>query len=391
MKRRPDGELLANVYRRSGEIKRRRRLTRSISAGVVLALLATIPFVLPSSNKPVTKRALSSAAPPIAVVTPTAAPSATACVCAAPPQVKRHLQPTLAQEVQSGQFGSHDVAAVTPFAFASDRSGNWDIYSMDIDGKHLRRLTDDPATERDPAWSPDARHIAFVRLAQPTDTVGDIYTMNADGSNVRHIAVGGRPQWSPDGRSLVFYDFAVGRSGSSNGRIWTIRSDGTGRKMVTQAGANASWMHDGRHLVFGGLQGVSTNVATIAINGSGKKFLTTNPVFAGEPSATASGRIAYVALSGATTALETMDGDGSHQTQITHPTNSDVKPSWSPDGSIIAVERGAEFDAHSAPLGSIGGTGHPVLVFVTADGSGERVFSDGNNSDADPAFPSGLP
>ena len=45
--------------------------------------------------------------------------------------------------------------------FASNRDGNWDIYSMDVNGDNLLQLTDHPASDDDPACSPDGRRIAF--------------------------------------------------------------------------------------------------------------------------------------------------------------------------------------------------------------------------------------
>ena len=45
--------------------------------------------------------------------------------------------------------------------FASNRDGDWDIYSMDANGDNLLQLTDHPASDEDPACSPDGRRIAF--------------------------------------------------------------------------------------------------------------------------------------------------------------------------------------------------------------------------------------
>ena len=70
------------------------------------------------------------------------------------------------------------VAPITPtaafpgasgqIAFMSDRDGlcgvstcNFNIYVMNPDGSGQTRLTDDPAQDRDPAWSPDGERIAF--------------------------------------------------------------------------------------------------------------------------------------------------------------------------------------------------------------------------------------
>ena len=68
--------------------------------------------------------------------------------------------------------------------FVSDRHGQWDIYSVDVNGKNIRQLTRDFGRHMDPVWSPDGNHIAFC-----ADRNGntDIYVMQADGSDVALI------------------------------------------------------------------------------------------------------------------------------------------------------------------------------------------------------------
>ena len=47
-------------------------------------------------------------------------------------------------------------------AFMSHRDGNWEIYVMDADGRNQRRLTNNPASDHAPSWSPDGQRIAFM-------------------------------------------------------------------------------------------------------------------------------------------------------------------------------------------------------------------------------------
>src|SRR5207302_2193555 len=47
-------------------------------------------------------------------------------------------------------------------AFVSDRDGNFEIYVMDADGSNQTRLTNNPAHDGEPAWSPDGAKIVFV-------------------------------------------------------------------------------------------------------------------------------------------------------------------------------------------------------------------------------------
>jgi TolB protein len=71
----------------------------------------------------------------------------------------------------------------------SNRTGNWEIYLMDLDGTGLRRLTDNESIDGLPTWSPNGRSIAFV-----SDQGGSwaVWVMNADGSSRRRLfAIGG--------------------------------------------------------------------------------------------------------------------------------------------------------------------------------------------------------
>jgi Tol biopolymer transport system component len=79
-------------------------------------------------------------------------------------------------------------------SFMSRRDDNWEIYVMNADGSGEKRLTRNPEYDAFPAWSPDARKIAFVRnLRNP-----NIYVMNADGTGQRRLARNaGWLAWSP--------------------------------------------------------------------------------------------------------------------------------------------------------------------------------------------------
>lgn len=81
-------------------------------------------------------------------------------------------------------------------------------------GKDLTQLTDHPAADLDPTWSPDGSRIAFVRMEKGEN----IYVMDADGTNQRLVTEeAAAPQWLPDGR-IAFI---------RRDTIFTVRPDGT--------------------------------------------------------------------------------------------------------------------------------------------------------------------
>ena len=71
----------------------------------------------------------------------------------------------------------------TSIVFMSQRSGTGEIYRISPDGKQIRQLTEDPQYANQPAWSPDGQQITFTSLPGGRSAKGEIYVMNADGTN----------------------------------------------------------------------------------------------------------------------------------------------------------------------------------------------------------------
>jgi TolB protein len=76
---------------------------------------------------------------------------------------------------------------------------------MNVDGSNVQRLTDDPAEDMRPSWSPDGARIVFSRMQ---DENWDLYVTDIDDKNLRRLTESDNnefcPIWSPDGSQIAY-------------------------------------------------------------------------------------------------------------------------------------------------------------------------------------------
>lgn len=133
--------------------------------------------------------------------------------------------------------------------FESDRDGNREIYVMEVDGSNPRNLSNNPADDFNPKWSPDGSQIAFVSNREnENDCMQCIYVMLADGSDVRLLVsdyYNDFPDWSPDGTRITY---------TSGDDIFVVKADGSGEPVNLtnnpEKDVRSAWSPDGQRIAW---------------------------------------------------------------------------------------------------------------------------------------------
>jgi Tol biopolymer transport system component len=163
-------------------------------------------------------------------------------------------------------------------AFQTNRDGNYEIYEMNANGTAQTRITNNPATDVQPAWSADGTRIAFTSNRDGND---EIYVMNADGSSQTRLtsnpASDAQPGWSADGTKLVF---ASNRDG--NNEIYTMNADGSAQTRITNnSGADnfPVWSPDGTKIAFQSHRDGNWEIYKMNPDGTAQTNLTNNAAY----------------------------------------------------------------------------------------------------------------
>ncbi len=220
----------------------------------------------------------------------------------------------------------------TQLAFASRRDGDSEIYVLALSDGALRRLTRRPSEEWAPTWSPDG-----LRLAYQSDRNGqsDIYVAGRDGSDETRLTQPGSnneaPHWSPDGQQIVFdSDFDVDEAVHAAINIYLMNADGSNARRFYPYAESPAWSPDSRTIALNVLRGGRWQIASLNLDGTGYRQLTTGSYDARYPAWSPDGRwLAFAGNeSGHWEIYVVSAAGGQPPVRLTYGTTDNTQPAW---------------------------------------------------------------
>jgi Tol biopolymer transport system component len=253
----------------------------SILLGLMILLAAcsgqeidlTLAITPTSTSSPTLKP--TTAIPPTITSSPTLKPT-TAIQSTRTPIPTQAVTPTY--DICSKLTIPSDVLPAQPdsntnrlIAITSGSQNNGDeVFIMDMDGQNRKDITNHPASDVSPLWSPDGKHIAFrsnrngritvTCYGAGDDCIYELFVVEPDGTGLRQITKGWTfsPAWSPDGKQIAFVrsfksDASPNPSDPFLYDIYIVNSDGTNLRNLTNSPGyyyQPRWSPDGKKIAF---------------------------------------------------------------------------------------------------------------------------------------------
>jgi TolB protein len=241
----------------------------------------------------------------------------------------------------NNEFGPNWNPRGTRIAFWRTKApfGPGNVWVMDADGSHQRRLTGG-IDARDPAWNPAGDRLVYDR---GVGSGSDLFTLRASDGGDRHQLTSGdaedfEPAWSPAGHAIAFTRAAGGGSGDT-GDIYVLDLRTHHVTHVTDTSAydhQVGWSPDGSRLVFERDFDRRFAICSIRPDGTGLRVLSGGPFFDVGPAYSPDGtRIAFGSDRGGVTFHDiwVMNRDGSHRHRLFGTEFAEGFPDWQPSPS----------------------------------------------------------
>ncbi|MCD4774625.1 MAG: hypothetical protein K8S15_01075 [Candidatus Aegiribacteria sp.] len=152
----------------------------------------------------------------------------------------------------------------TMIAYQAGQENNqltWELYTADISGGGVTRLTNNGVIDAHPDWGPGDSLLVFGSFRNEFGApagAADIYTIKTDGTDLTQLTTSvwedNDPEWSPDGSMITFKSNRDSQQ-SAREEIFVMNADGTGQNRLTstvgcESDHDPSWSPDSRSIVF---------------------------------------------------------------------------------------------------------------------------------------------
>lgn len=188
-------------------------------------------------------------------------------------------------------------------AFQANGDGNWELYTLDLANRALKRQTHDPARDTHPVWQPAC-------LTDTTTLTGTLA-------------------------------FQSDRNGNTDLFLLTLGLAAAPRPVTTDAGndTDPAWAPDGSLLAFQSDRAGHWDIFTIRPDGSDEQQRTHSPADETDPVWSPHGdALAYLSNRNGNQDLYLLDLNSGRERQLTPGTGDDLLPAWSPDGRWLAFQ-----------------------------------------------------
>ncbi len=253
--------------------------------------------------------------------------------------------------------------------FASNRSGNYEIYKINSDRSGIQNLTNNSANDSFPRWSPDRNRIVFV-----SDRNGnfDVYLMDSNGQNQKQITYNSSasPSWSINNELIFNSGYTIFLMPNPLGSLnYMSRLGGSGHECY-----EPSWSPDGKAVVYSRtidtnweiykVLDIHSDLTETRLTSSGGHKVSFSPSWSPDGA-----KIAYVSDKNqeGNYDIYVMNADGSNQQRLTSNLDIDSSPVWSKTGSKIFFQ--SERD------------GNNEIYTMNADGSNQQRLTDNTSDD----------
>lgn len=210
------------------------------------------------------------------------------------------------------------------------------IYLLNADGSELYQLLGrEYAPYTSVIWSPNQNEVIFVGKYQDT---GSILSINIDTSEVVQLSKGGSsPAFSPNGRKIAYTSSGYPLEDVSP-QVFIMDSDGHNQQQLTfttKAYYNPVWLPDGRHILSVVETIAKPEIYEIDVNGSEQRQLTYNLGVYGGLALSPNNQYVAFTSQGDSNAIYTIDLNNFELRRLTSRAGAYLDPEWSFDSTAI--------------------------------------------------------